>query len=426
MAEYLDAEGLFFEALLEDKRCSTVEGTDFETAEGAVNKAARAITCPWRRRLSAGQALAAGVGAAIVVTCGIFLICTSSAVGKPSKLTARMLFESPAVHEVALENIWNIKARLPPSANSKHRVRRTVQRTFRDIIENMKEKKPEMWDALDTTELTQDEHDGVVRMMRFLKDPRVMRLGLAAAQALREGGQEGQSSAASAEEEAALQRRIIEKLRPHSGAVRQIFSEIPRSLHEFATSSSGDGFRSIFATKRRDLLKTIHGEGYHAFTRRGNPQVDKAFAFRSKKWRPDYLAHEVSGVVGSVVAQAECMLRIISPPEFAFPGDGELQLASMLTGGSAGADFALQLGKCDLERRDGLNGVEMYGCPMTTLIAGFDMLREPSALVDVLGAKKVKPLRRWRAIDDRRAKRGKEEDVQNVFPWCMLGGTHTC
>eukprot|EP00929_Paragymnodinium_shiwhaense_P002871 TRINITY_DN10318_c0_g1_i1.p1 TRINITY_DN10318_c0_g1~~TRINITY_DN10318_c0_g1_i1.p1 ORF type:complete len:500 (-),score=103.34 TRINITY_DN10318_c0_g1_i1:305-1729(-) len=404
--------------------------------------------------------VAAVAGAAAVATCGTLAYQHSAP--ESQKLTARMLFESPAVHNVATENVMNIKTHAARSSKSRDEVHGLVQKTFRGIVGNMKERTPEMWQALESTELTQEQHDDVVRMMRLLKDPRVMKLGLDTAKAIQEAG---------SDDEETLKSHIVKKLKPHAWDIQEIYMKaMPHQ--SFATSQPGDGFKSILSPERRRILKTVRGDGYQKFTglsevetverklvwgpqtspglQQAQPVNQNSFLMTSystpsampqHSWvqqvpHPYQVAEEVMGIIGTAIAEADVLIRMINPLEKVMPGGHDLKIPPMVTSGLGGADFAVQTADCEMDAvADHMNPMEMFGCPMMSASAGFDMLREPLTLLGLLGDNKDNNGHQGNhaghhahqgIFDDTAEGQAMKQKEKGVFPFCMFWGMHTC
>eukprot|EP00929_Paragymnodinium_shiwhaense_P078885 TRINITY_DN4093_c0_g1_i1.p1 TRINITY_DN4093_c0_g1~~TRINITY_DN4093_c0_g1_i1.p1 ORF type:complete len:492 (+),score=124.09 TRINITY_DN4093_c0_g1_i1:76-1476(+) len=376
------------------------------------------------------QLFAAAAGTAVVGSSGALLmrhhnnIVATTPAAVPSdatKLSARMLFESPAIHDVATENVMSIKSRIPQSRKSREEVRHLVAKTFKDIVQNMQQQAPEMYEALEKTELTQQHHEGIVYMMRYLKDPRVMQLGLDTAKAIQE---------AKSDDEDVLTHHIKSKLQNRAKEIQEIYTSMPGSLQDLATSRPGDGFKSIFKPKKLQALKTLGGRWYEQFTQVPAETDDErrlvfgnyatphssqpsTFSFANPAQHPTtppyghstmyqqpppahswlqhgashsyHVAEEVLGIIGTAVAEADTMVRIINPLEKIFPGAHDLEIPPWVTTALGGGDFALQMADCEMDAVADKNAEEMIGCPAMGASAGFDMMREPFTLMGLLG-----------------------------------------
>eukprot|EP00929_Paragymnodinium_shiwhaense_P078890 TRINITY_DN4093_c0_g2_i1.p1 TRINITY_DN4093_c0_g2~~TRINITY_DN4093_c0_g2_i1.p1 ORF type:complete len:465 (+),score=134.25 TRINITY_DN4093_c0_g2_i1:86-1480(+) len=385
---------------------------------------------PWRLR----HALAAMAGVAAVGTCGAVLMQQSMApaeVPQPT-LTARSLLESPAIHDVAAENVMNIKSRIPQSQKTREEVRHLVELTFKDMVKKMRDGAPEMYSRLDNIELTQEHHDGVVHMMRYLKDPRVMQLGVDTAKAIRD---------AKSQDEDVLKKHIVDKLRERADTVRDIWMEMPPSVQDFATSRPGDGFKSVLQPGKLKRLQTVGGKWYDQFTtsaatatpdtaapvsektvsqRRlfwntqpqayhagaagyafpaqgqqgqmtGLPQFASPFVQQGHSWVQHGISHqykvaeEVLSIIGTAIGEADTMVRMINPLEKVMPGGHDLKIPPWVTTALGGADFMFQCADCEMDAAADTNAEEALGCPAMSASAGFDMMREPFTLMGILG-----------------------------------------
>lgn len=406
--------------------------------------------------------LAALAGVAAVATCGTLLVSRSTPVAATKKLTARMLFESPDIHDVATENVMHIKTQVPEkSAKSRDEVRGLVKKTFQDLVLKMKDTQPDMWNALEGTELSRDQHDGIVHMMRFLKDPRVMRMGLDTAEAIQE---------ANSEDEETLKTAIIKKLKGRKGDVQQLYAEaFPRQLPELATSRPGDGFKSVLRQENFRVLKTMRGAGYQKFTTTPGAglQAEQGVAAAVERklflqptspytaqspysaaqqpahsWlhsnipHPYQIAEEVLSIVGTAMAEADTLIRIVNPLEKMFPGGHDLHISPKVVTGIGAADFAFQMADCEMDAvADHMNPVEALGCPAMSGSAGFDMLREPLALLGILGDNNPDNGRQGNhagghahqgVFDDAASGQEMKKEAEGHWPLCMFWGMHTC
>eukprot|EP00929_Paragymnodinium_shiwhaense_P078892 TRINITY_DN4093_c0_g3_i1.p1 TRINITY_DN4093_c0_g3~~TRINITY_DN4093_c0_g3_i1.p1 ORF type:complete len:455 (+),score=102.42 TRINITY_DN4093_c0_g3_i1:114-1478(+) len=361
--------------------------------------------------------LAAVAGAAVVGTSGVLLLKQKGAaasVAEKPKLTGRSLFESPAIHDAATENVMNIKSRVPQSKKSREEVRDLVGQTFGNIVETLRQRDPELYDALGKTELTQEHHDGIVYMMRFLKDPRVMKMGMDTAKAIQD---------AESDDEEVLKEHIKRKLKGRAKEIQEIYMAMPPSLQSVATSQPGDGFKSIFKPEKRAALKTLGGKWYHQFTQVPTAESAKEESARRLVWgqyaqpayahpyyaQPAYgaygapmaapqhswvqhglshpykVAEEAISIISTAFAEADTVVRMINPIEKVMPGGHDLEIPPWVTTAIGGGDFLFQNVDCELDAVADGNMEEGIGCPMMSASAGFDMMREPFVMMGLLG-----------------------------------------
>eukprot|EP00929_Paragymnodinium_shiwhaense_P002874 TRINITY_DN10318_c0_g3_i1.p1 TRINITY_DN10318_c0_g3~~TRINITY_DN10318_c0_g3_i1.p1 ORF type:complete len:475 (-),score=103.12 TRINITY_DN10318_c0_g3_i1:368-1792(-) len=397
---------------------SEAEAAGFLDVEG---QSAVPAVAQRQRNWKVQHIVAAIAGAAVVGTTGALIVKPSGAtpaVAEKPKLTARSLFESPAIHDVATENVMSIKARVPQSKNTREEVRELVGKTFIEMMETIRLKDPAMFAALEKAELTEEHHDGIVHMMRYLKDPRVMQIGLDTAKAMQE---------AKSDDEEVLKDHIKTKLKGRAKEIQEIYMEMPPSLQAVATSRPGDGFKSIFQSKKRQALKTLGGKWYEQFTQ--VPMPVQAETNRRLVWgqygapayaapayanpaqrmggfmptygapmtqpiqhsyiqhvpHPYQVAEEALSIIGTCFAEADTMLRMINPLEKVMPGGHDLQIPPWVTTAVGGGDFLFQNVDCELDAVADGNMEEGIGCPAMSASAGFDMFREPMTLMGLLG-----------------------------------------
>eukprot|EP00929_Paragymnodinium_shiwhaense_P002877 TRINITY_DN10318_c0_g4_i1.p1 TRINITY_DN10318_c0_g4~~TRINITY_DN10318_c0_g4_i1.p1 ORF type:complete len:478 (-),score=118.95 TRINITY_DN10318_c0_g4_i1:314-1747(-) len=439
---------------------SESELMSFLDVEGLSHVPAGAPACQRQRSWKVQHVLAALAGAAVVGTSGALLLKPSSArpetADKP-KLTARSLFESPAVHDAATENVMKIKSRVPQSQKSREEVRHIVGKAFSDIVDTMREKDPHMFDALERTELTQEHHDGIVHMMRYLRDPRVMQIGLDTAKAMQE---------AKSDDEEVLKDHIKTKLKGRAKEIQDIYMEMPPSLQAVAMSHPGDGFKSIFQPKKRQALKTLGGKWYEQFTQ--VPPAVEAESARRLVWgnyaapayahpatrmggfmptygapmnqpvqhswvqhvpHPYQVAEEALSIIGTCFAEADTMLRMINPLEKVMPGGHDLEIPPWVTTAVGGGDFLFQNVDCELDAVADANMEEGIGCPAMSSSAGFDMMREPMTLLGLLGdnnpanghqGNHAGHNARQGIFDDNASSKEMKKEAQGHWPMCMF------
>merc|ERR1712232_766238 len=91
-----------------------------------------------------------------------------------------------------------------------------------------------------------------------MKDPRVMKVGVDTAAALREAGSGSKVAQA---------KGVYDKLMPHHAELRALYDEVvPKSMQETFNYKPGDGFKSMLKPKKVKVLKTIGGTYYDEFT----------------------------------------------------------------------------------------------------------------------------------------------------------------
>lgn len=412
-------------------------------------------------RITMRHIVAAVAGVAAVGTCGVVMRQSAPApVEEKPMLTARSLFESPAIHDVATDNVMNIKARIPQTGKHRDEVRELVAKTFKDIVEKMQEQSPEHYKALNSVALSQEHHDGAVHMMRLLRDPRMMQIGLDTAKAIQE---------TNSDDENILRAAIIDKLKARGDDIRNIYKEMPQEAHAVATSNVGDGFKSIFAKHKLGSLKTLKGKFYDQFTtpttmvadRRLLPYRNVAAAATANptyaqptamsyaqaaqqphehSWqqhvsKPYQTAEEVLGIVDTAVDEANALIRIVSPLEKIFPGGHDLNIPPIVTSSIGGADALLKTVDCELDAVADGNMEEGIGCPMMSASAAMDMCREPLTLLGILGDNKPGNGHQGNhagggahqgIFDDTAAGKEMKDEVKGQWPACMFWGQDDC
>merc|ERR1719282_701273 len=136
---------------------------------------------------------------------------------------ARMLFNSPEMHEVATENLMNI-GRGMFGPGDRPLVLATVVEGFRNVSVQLGKYAPMAAGELDMLHLTHSQKDMVIQSMQLLSDTRVQRIGFSVAQAIRESP---------VKEPEGLRRHIQESLESHRLEIRKLRDElIPAELHD--------------------------------------------------------------------------------------------------------------------------------------------------------------------------------------------------
>lgn len=354
---------------------------------------------PQRRFWKPRYTLAAVLGAAALAGCGA-MVSMKNTQEAPKKLTARMLFESDAIHKAAADNVLESHAKLKGAEKTEQEVREIVAKTFRNIIDQMKTVDPATWHALESAEMTQEQHDTIAHVLKSLKDPRVMQLGLETGKALREAGSDDRNTQAKA---------VYDKLMPRSAEIAALYDEIiPKHMQEVFKFKGGEGFKNILKPENAKVLKTVGGTYYDDFTKPEKTIMDRRLQFYNPAGAnpaasgaipqppagPSYMYHgestgmqkalEALGIIGTATAEADTVVRIINPICKEFNHD--LAINPMIVTGIGAADFMFQVADCELDAvADHMNPVEALGCPAMASSAGFDAAREMFTLTGVLG-----------------------------------------
>lgn len=118
----------------------------------------------------------------------------------PQHISARMLFEDPEVKEVATAQVMRAgNGVLGPEDESL--VRKHVHEGFSRFADEVRTLDPATYRILEEVQLDPEQRRAVLRAMSLATDPRVQRLGLEVANAVRESGK--------TEDNDALQKRIL-------------------------------------------------------------------------------------------------------------------------------------------------------------------------------------------------------------------------
>jgi len=213
--------------LLATEECSPI-GSD-EAHES------RQASVAWRRWGVSSIALAL-VGACIAAGTLLTPISQPPATGAPAssvqprQLSARMLLESPELHEVATDNVMKIgHGFLRP--DDRERVRAAIAMGFLDMSASIKRHSPQAAIELDTIQLTGEQKDALLRTMRLISDPRVQMVGLNVAHAIRESQTERPEIIRRSVLHQDIMHRIGLRLEPHSEELKALHDELlPQSL----------------------------------------------------------------------------------------------------------------------------------------------------------------------------------------------------
>jgi hypothetical protein len=404
----------------------------------------------WKPR----HGFAAVLGAAALIGCGAAVTLKSAPAAEvhpQKKFTARMLFESDHIHEAAAQNVLNTHRKLPRAVKSEQEVKKIVGETFRNIIESMKANDPETFAALEKAELSEEQHHGVAHILSSLKDPRMVKLGVDTATALRE---------ANSEDKAAQAKSVYDKLMPRKEELKALYNEIvPKHMQYVLKYKPGDGFENMLQKDNVKLLKTVGGSYYDQFSepeksiaatnRRlqvtaaptqmayalnsANPGVSPAYpvpatapehSWQQHVTKPYKKAEEAIGIVSTAAAEADAMLRIIKPVCKEF--NKNLHVSPVVTSAIGVADFALQTVDCELDAIADSNMVEGMGCPVMSSSAAFDAGREVFTVLGLLGDNNPKNGKQGNHAGDPTVHQGVLNDskvgkaMEETFPLCAL------
>lgn len=412
---------------------------DVERAGGSSSSVA-----PARWSFGLKHVAAAMIGGGALAACGAGL--RSMTQTRDESVTARMLFEAPDIHDVVSDNVVNIASTMPKFHHSKEEVHHIVQSTFAKLTELLQKADPEAWQAWEKTKLSKEQRAGIVHMLSYLSDPRVMELGLEAAKAVQ---------AVKSSDPEAMKAAVIQRLGPKTKDLEKLHGEAIEKSLQHVVDKDGEGFKSLLTPKKVALLKSFSDEWYaklglnkKAFTK----EVDWLASSRRLQYqaaedaaapaaavpggqpyvaKPYQKAEEAVSIISTALAEADALLRIVNPLCKILPHGHDLKIPPMVTSALGAADFATQLTSCELDGAADRNPEEMFGCPMMSASAGFDMLREPCTLVGVCGDNNDKNGKQGNhaghqvhegILDD--GAEGKEfEKDEYKYPLCLAFGT---
>lgn len=427
--------------------------------ERASNSASSSSSSRRKYNFGLKHAAAGVIGGAALAACGATVHSMTQT--KSDMVTARMLFESPDVHNVVAHNVVNIASSMPKFDHSKEEVHKMVKSTFNQLSGLLAQHDPETLRALESTQVSKEQRNAIVRMLGYLSDPRVMDVGLAAAKALRE---------AKTDDPEALKKVVTQKLQSKAREIANLHAEaVDKSLFSVA-DKQGEGFKSLLLSehgpKKVAVLASIGDDWYkklgldnkkleHEDTSmqqpvitgrrlQYNPQAAGYAGAQQPAAAPHYpggqppvspgykKAEEAIGIISTALAEADALIRIINPLCKILPHGHDLHIPPMVTSVLGATDFAGQIASCELDGAADGNPEEMMGCPAMSASAGFDMLREPCTLVGICGDNNDKNGHQGNhaghggvhagILDDgARGKDFKKEEYK--YPMCMLFGT---
>jgi len=231
-------------------------------------------------------------------------------------------------------------------------------------------------------------------------------------------------------------------------------------MQELFKYKPGDGFKTMLKPETSKILKSVGGTYYDQFTApdktiqatdrrlqlaaapsywhpQGNPAVPVTPGIPQPPAGPSYEYHGIStpmkkamealGIIGTVAAEADTMVRIINPVCKEFNHD--LAINPAITTGIGAADFMFQMADCELDAvADEMNPVEALGCPAMASSAGFDAMREVFSAVGLLGDNNPKNGEQGNHEGEARVHEGVFDDTEmgkeaeHAFPVCVLLG----
>jgi len=144
---------------------------------------------------------------------------------------ARMLLGSAELHEVATENVIKVSRGLLGSFD-RPLVLSAVARGFGLVDEQLAKDAPMAAGELEMLHLTESQKDLVMHCMQLLSDPRVQRIGLNVAQAIRDSPSKDRED---------LRHHIEESLHPRAEEIRRLRDElVPAELRD--PDADGEGY----------------------------------------------------------------------------------------------------------------------------------------------------------------------------------------
>lgn len=144
-------------------------------------------------------------------------------------LTVRGLLESPELADLATDNVMAVGGSSLAKATTRDEVHAAVARKLMNISGSIREQHPEDHKKLDLIQLSAAQKDSVFGVLRHFGDRRMVDLSNVVADAVKETSQ-------TSGDEAALKRRLSEKLQPHLGDIQKLGEELfpARSGHGIA------------------------------------------------------------------------------------------------------------------------------------------------------------------------------------------------
>lgn len=225
------------------------------------------------------------VNVLVLVTCAVFALACSSIVwpgragtargsvhgrtvpavrwpGSPT--SARMLFDSPEVHEVVAENVLRASRGALGTADL-DMVIATVAEGLHNVSRRLAREAPIAARALDARLLDRKELAAVLQALRLVGDPRVQHIGLDVARAVRESAADGPE---------AVRRSVELRLQPRLEALRQLREELA-SVGDPTLADGAFRWGLMLEPDNLRALATVQGEWERCLVPEGTGELPR-------------------------------------------------------------------------------------------------------------------------------------------------------
>lgn len=295
--------------------------------------------------------------------------------------TARSVLESDELADAATDNVMKSGRMLIQESQREH-VRSKTRQYFRDLTEGLQKKDPEGLGVLEKIRMSDEQKGAVVRSLASLTDPRVQRLGLYVAKAVRESPTGDQAD---------IERRVKDTLSPHIEEIRQLEEDF--HLQPLRELMGGGGLLKDWHLDldpgRIQVLKTF-GDDWKLKIASSTPAVGQAAEAGARRLQdtsatasPLHRADEAFAIIKMIFDQARTVLGIVRQAAPMFGKD--LNVNTWITSAIGIADFLFETVSCELDGADqGMKPVQMAICPLASSSAGMDAMRWMLGFVGIL------------------------------------------
>lgn len=270
-------------------------------------------------------------------------------VGVPPRLTARALLENPRTHQVVTDSLMRSSRGALHSHADRLEVHALVATGFRNISRRLLELAPEQAKVLDSVQLSEDQRDAVLRMVRLSSDPRVQSLGLTVAKAIQEGPEGDREG---------MKLHIMQKLQSRSEEMRRLHDElIPETLRSASPMSEHDWDLTLNANNVR-VMKTF-GESWNVDFEASVPTVSHqklaerrltAMVPSGPTVSPIAISARTLGIIGGVLEEGRLVVDELGVLFRLFGKD--VNIPSWLIESVGAADVATELATCELQNAE--------------------------------------------------------------------------
>lgn len=318
-----------------------------------------------------------------LVAAGCFALVACVAIAKSSSTgstpadaskphTARSVLESDELAVAATDNVMTA-GRMLVDESQRGLVLSKARQYFQDLTAVVQKKDPRGLAALEQVHMTDEQKGAMIRSLASMTDPRVQRLGLYVAQAVRKSP---------SDDPADIERSVKDVLTPHMEEIRrlqeehrleplrELMSGVPQSNWHLDLDAGQIGVLKTFgdnwelrisapSEERRRLQETTETDSLQAIKETESPlkKADKGFA-----------------IIKMISDQALVVLNIVKQCAAMFGKD--LNVNTWITSAIGAADFVFGLVSCELDgAAESMDTVQMAICPLESSSAGVSAMR---------------------------------------------------